>query len=332
VHNRRMLLRRATGSVLLLVLLPGCELILHWDPVKQVPSADAGADSGVDAANREVDAGFDANAACDPQKPFGAAQRIFSQNNGWARLSGDGLLMLFWCAGELTFATRNNRDDLFATTTAPVEFSQVVTFMKTSMYPDLPAFTTDDLTLYLSYGGEGYSSIYTSTRPSIGDVFPTPTPASGTDVGGTTFQESQPYPSGDGNALYFEVHGAAGSQGLWSATRKGSAADAGFSSPSLLDTVSNPASGDLFPVSGADDLTLYFASQRDADGGTKVDSDIWVATRPSRSEPFGPPRPVTELNTSAGESPAWISPDECEIYLTRSTSNTTDIIVAKRPR
>jgi hypothetical protein len=130
--------------------------------------------------------------------------------------------------------------------------------------------------------------------------------------------------------LYLVVNGD-----IWSAQRNVGAADAGFAAPAVVDSLSDPA-GEDFPVASADDLTLFFASNRGGvDGGTK-DIDIWVTTRATRSDPFGPPHPVTELNTSNDDYPGWISADGCEMYLT--TREVTDagaessILVAKRPQ
>jgi hypothetical protein len=45
MNERSMFVRRLTGSVLVLILSSGCELILHWDPVKE-PLPDAGGSAG----------------------------------------------------------------------------------------------------------------------------------------------------------------------------------------------------------------------------------------------------------------------------------------------
>jgi hypothetical protein len=297
---------------------------------------DASGDSGVDAAGQDtgVDAGLDASGGCDPQEPFSAPQLVpgVAAAEQFVRLSGDGLLMFYVGSTGLTVATRRNRDDLFAVAYTPPDYlTDLVTFVNISQDLCLPAFATDSLTVYMSWGGQGRDTIYTSTRPSTADPFPTPTQASGTDVGGGTFSENQPCPSGDGNTLYFEANGE-----IWSAQRNAAPADAGFAAPVAVGSLTNSANYDTYPVASADDLTLYFATHRGVDGGTNTDWDIWVTTRTTRSEPFGPPQPVTELNTSGDEFPGWISSDGCEMYL--ATHGVTDsgvysnILVAKRPR
>jgi Tol biopolymer transport system component len=57
------------------------------------------------------------------------------------------------------------------------------------------------------------------------------------------------------------------------------------------------------PRLSADDLTLYFASNRT---GTKGNLDIWSVTRGAVGGAWGPPVNLTEVNTSANEK--WFQP------------------------
>jgi hypothetical protein len=58
----------------------------------------------------------------------------------------------------------------------------------------------------------------------------------------------------------------------------------------------------------ADLLEIFFLSERT---GSK---ELWTSTRSSRAEPWAPPRPVTELNTSLSEITPCVSADGLRIW------------------
>jgi hypothetical protein len=85
------------------------------------------------------------------------------------------------------------------------------------------------------------------------------------------------------------------------------------------------------PTPSADDLELYFGSNRP---GGKGSHDIWVVTRPNTRTPWGEPRNVEELNTPAQEEPGWLSEDGLRLYYARAEKRKKpkDILLAKRSR
>jgi hypothetical protein len=97
----------------------------------------------------------------------------------------------------------------------------------------------------------------------------------------------------------------------------------------VASTVSS--SFEVQPVASADDLTLYFGSGR-LTGGTQGGIDIWVASRKSTDDDFGPPVDVSEVNTSDDESPGWVSADGCRLYFHRWSGFVGRIFVASRVR
>ena len=99
--------------------------------------------------------------------------------------------------------------------------------------------------------------------------------------------------------------------GIYYAQR--SSLDAPFSSPVLVEELSSDTGWEQGLWISPDGLTIYFASNNseliDWQGG----QDLWVATRSSISENFGPPQNLSELNSSAREIFPTLSPDQLEI-------------------
>src|SRR4029077_20312561 len=101
-----------------------------------------------------------------------------------------------------------------------------------------------------------------------------------------------------------------------------------FGAPVLVSTINTP-SADYIPTPTADELTLYYASNR-PDSPAKGGFDIWMTKRSSPSADFDPPVNVQELNTGADDEPTWISPDKCRLYLNRNGTTGFKIYVASR--
>jgi hypothetical protein len=83
---------------------------------------------------------------------------------------------------------------------------------------------------------------------------------------------------------------------------------------------------DVRPVLTPDELTLYFGAPAPS-GAARL--DIWVKERASRSQDFGDPVSVAELNSAEDEFPGWISPDGCRLYFD-SGAAPRDLFVAER--
>jgi hypothetical protein len=140
----------------------------------------------------------------------------------------------------------------------------------------------------------------------------------------TGVESGQPFVLPDGSALYLFI-GA-------DIYRAPLGASGQFDAPVALSTL-NTSAVEYFPTPTPDELTIYFASTR-TDSTAKGYFDIWMARRASRADDFGPPVNVQELNTALEEFPSWISPDNCRIYFSRSTSGTSGerIYVAERSK
>lgn len=84
-----------------------------------------------------------------------------------------------------------------------------------------------------------------------------------------------------------------------------------FPPPQLVTALSDPLTDDD-PTATADALELYFATERAGMAGGYA--DIWVSTRASRSDPWGTPSGVAELNTADEDQSPGIAPDGLTIY------------------
>jgi hypothetical protein len=104
----------------------------------------------------------------------------------------------------------------------------------------------------------------------------------------TELDEASPRLFPDELGIVFARRSAAGNFDLWTASR--ASLDEPFGAPSLLTTV-NSVNSDLWPSQSADGLTLIF----DADRTTPNVFRIWMSTRTSVTQPFGPPALRPEL-------------------------------------
>lgn len=176
-----------------------------------------------------------------------------------------------------------------------------------------PSLSQDGLTLYVGVVVPGVSEqVMVATRPNRGNTFglanPLPAPVN-QSVEGT------PHISLDGLTLYFfSERGGSGSaaRNIYRATR--ATPSGNFNNATALTTV-NSSSMDHLPHTSADELTLYFASQR---GGNV---DIWRSTRATRSDAFGAPSPVTEINSTADDNGMTLSLDQRTIIFASARPN-----------
>lgn len=108
-----------------------------------------------------------------------------------------------------------------------------------------------------------------------------------------------PYVVPDESELYFFSNRESDDYDIYRATNIGTS----YGSPAPVTEV-NSSAVDGNPVPRADNLALYFFSQRDGAPG-----NIHVARRNTTSEPFGVPQLVAELNSDHQDRPGWVAPD-----------------------
>jgi WD40-like Beta Propeller Repeat len=235
-------------------------------------------------------------------------------------LTGDMLEMYFnACPTDCKiFVTSRSTIDM------PWSTPTVVAEVDSTALESTPEVTSDGLWMYFTSersGGLGSDDIYLSYRADRSSVWGAPTLAT------MLSSSSAEYGSAPDDAQLRMVLNSdrAPSQGedLWEATR-GTTADR-WSAPAQLENVNSPSS-DLSPFLSADDLTLYFHSDR---GGS---DDLYVATRPSVDAPFGAPQPIAELDSSDADDDPWVSPDGHTMFFAsdRDSPGTLQIYEAHR--
>jgi len=123
----------------------------------------------------------------------------------------------------------------------------------------------------------------------------------------SVYQDSVPSISSDGLSLYFDSDrpGGLGAVDLWVSTRA-NVSDA-WGAPVNLSPLVNSSSVDCQPGISADGLSLYFRSNR---SGGRSSRDLWVTTRVSKADPWGPP---VRLGSELDGGPD-VSSDELSLY------------------
>jgi hypothetical protein len=99
-------------------------------------------------------------------------------------------------------------------------------------------------------------------------------------------------------------------------------ADFTFGEPVNLGPTINGDSFEQTVCISADGLSLYFASDRPG-GYDEAMDNIWLSTRPTKDDPWGPPENLGPIfNSSVGEFHPFISADELELYFERFEEGT----------
>ena len=252
----------------------------------------------------------DGAAACDPSVPFGAPHVIEElslpgSTDGGLRLSDDELSAYFHSTrGFGVFrvweAHRTSRMLPFETPTVLVT--------TTSLWPTV---SVDGLTLV--YNANSPDDFYVAKRGSASEPFPAATPITDLNTGSN---ESAPFFGRTTQTLYFARIVPEGSllQSAWPPT--------GAGLETMIPGV-NTASVEQAPVLSRDELTIYFTR------GTPG-LEIYAASRATTEDAFAPAAQLAELVSPAGESPTWISPDNCRLYFESSRTSDFDLYVAER--
>jgi hypothetical protein len=178
--------------------------------------------------------------------------------------------------------------------------------VNTSLGEEPGSLSDDGLTMYLDVYSPGTShNIYMTTRATTDAPWGPPV-SLGPVVNSAQFDRS-PVLSADGLELYFQSTrpGGYGDWDVWVSTRA-SPSDPWKTPVNLGPTINTPYRENpswILP----DGLTLLLTSTRPGGFG---EQDAWMATRPSKDSPWGPPRNLgPSINTVWGEVVTSISRD-----------------------
>lgn len=282
---------------------------------------------GARAPDASADTAIDTFVAprCDPAKPFGAPVPLTGLSSSSAEIgvetSTDTLDGVMW-------SDRNGVDRVYEVTRAAAtdDFSmpQLVPNMgSVTGIPDRdPAITGDGLTLVFTSqrAGGGNWDLYITTRPSRTQPFPTP--AIITELA-TASADWGPFITSDGLGLYYIIGGDLARSDRATLTSP-------WNAPGVLLGNLNTGSNEFEPAVTSDELTLFWTSDRPDAGIGGL--NIWMATRAAKTDAFGSPTPVVELNSTGDDIPSWVSDDLCQMFLTRTNGAAGwDLYVATKP-
>ncbi len=137
--------------------------------------------------------------------------------------------------------------------------------------------------------------------------------------------DNGPAISGDGLTLVFSSNRAprVGAMDLWMCRR--ASLDDPFGEPVNMSVV-NSTDVDTTPWLSADGLRLMFSTIREG-----VNQDLWSATRPSATEPFGPPDAIgPPVNTLSSEAGAALTGDGLTLVFSGNTSGGIELFQSRR--
>jgi hypothetical protein len=297
---------------------------------EDTPPPDAASDAAVEGGTGDDAAVADAippdAAACDPGKPFGAPVKMAdlssdAQDYSLAFTADERTVILSSLrldgAQRLFFASRARTEDPFP---PPEQLA-----ISDAGAASAPALTPDGHVLFLTMpSAEAGLDLFSTTR--------LPTPAIAYDVPvalaelNSDANDLAPAISTDGDEIFF-MSARSGQQAIYRSTRT---ATGMFRPPVLVSEIFLDGGREISPVLSADGTTLYFAADTPSGLGAL---DVWVATRPSRVDPFAAPHPVPQVSSVASDQPVWLSADGCRLYVASGRGGGGfDFFVATKPR
>ncbi|HUU17383.1 MAG TPA: hypothetical protein VMW72_09560 [Sedimentisphaerales bacterium] len=237
-----------------------------------------------------------------------------SYNDGVACTSAGGLKLYYasmrpggYGGWDLWLATRATTEDPWE---EPVNLGTTVNGSSWDMGPDISG---DGLMLFLQSnrpGGQGSHDLWVTMRSSVTDPWGPPVNlgatvnSSGDEVGPST--------SADGSTLFFSSNrpGGYGGDDLYVATRP--TLSEPWDAPVNLGATVNTGSTDRAPSISADGRMLFFHSNRPGGRGSY---DLWVARRPSVTEPWESPVNLgSTVNSSSPDVGPGISDDGQKLF------------------
>lgn len=254
---------------------------------------------------------------CDLAAPFGSPEPITELNDpadieGTLRLLPDELSGYYWSQRDglqsiIRHVTRASLDEPFA-----IEDIDLTDVGNNEVDP---AISPDGALLVFRASGPG--DLLYGAAAITPTSFSAPTKLTVLDGGSAS---SQPFFVSRTELFYASK--LTGNGDLYRSTVDGLK----FGAPSIIAELAT-SSGEGDPATSADGLTLYFRTTRAPSVGG---FDIFVATRPDLTSPFGAATPVENVNSAADDGPSWLSSDGCRMYISSDRAGTNDVYVARR--
>ncbi len=179
-----------------------------------------------------------------------------------------------------------------------------------------PSMSADGLELYFDSerpGGSGNADLWVTTRPTVSDPWGAPV-----NLGPTVNSSDDdigPSISADGLTLFFasDRPGGSGAWDLWVTTRP-TVSDP-WGTPVNLGSTVNSSAEEVYPAISADGLQLYFSEWYVFRPGGYGESDMWVTTRGTASDPWSTPVNLgPEVNSSAHDDYPFITADGLALF------------------
>jgi hypothetical protein len=243
---------------------------------------------------------------------FGVPERLVdldrNEENGNPTLTANGLEIFYTSKtdgedADVWSAVRGSAGGAF-------DPPELIESVSSTSFDTSPAISADGLTLWLASerdGGQGMLDIWVSQRGRVGDAWPPPelVPALNSD------KREIPRPPGAHGLIMPVNSDRDGSEAYWIYFARRANLDAEFGTPELVTSLADPDRTAADPFLTDDGLTLFFA------GGPIQDDqkmDLYVCRRSSLDSDFGPPEPLSALNTGDDERDPWLSPDGTSLY------------------
>lgn len=206
---------------------------------------------------------------------------------------------------------------------APFGPPVLVTELSSPAFDDDPTLTDDQLEIFFASNRVGGRSgdLWTATRPSTSDPWNAPIPIEALN---TTTNDACPSISPDGLTLFF-CHAVAGETDLYYSVRATRSSPWAPRMP--IPELANVGSEEIGPSLTADAKTIYFASDRTGD------FELYVATRPLVTVPWGAPVGIAELSSPLIDTAPTIADDGLTLWFASSRAGTLgrqDVYVAAR--
>jgi serine/threonine protein kinase len=243
--------------------------------------------------------------------PTNVGPNINSSYSDWSPcISSDGLYLLFNSNRASTYLDRGLWMATRGTTSDPW---RKATYLGPPVDGRLldggPAISADGLSLYFAWKRASWD-ICVSTRKTTDDVWGEPVGLGPTVNSWAT--DTRPAISTDGLELFFTStrSGGYGNDDIYISTR--ATTNHPWGEPVNLGSIINSPFADGYPNTSADGLLLFFSSFRT--GGSGGD-DIWVTTRETKLDEWGPPVNLgPTVNSPYNDGSPCISADGSTLY------------------